>query len=576
MKIIKLLNQVTVALMTSMAFKLVFSYLAVLSMCGSPLWAAPPEQSALDARIAAQSAAAKGKLKPLMGWSTWNKFKQVISEDKVMAIADAMAAKGFTSAGYVFLNLDDCWQASSRDDNGSLQWDAGKFPGREGLVKKLADKGMKLGLYSSCGTHTCEDMPGSMGFEEQDALLFAKWGIGFLKYDYCHVQDMITDTDGRAFATTTPKVLYIGATSLSSPSGEIRINAGDAVSLTGEATIADGYLDGLSEDRGTAVFNLNVPLSGKYLLAIGYSKTASDGRRFAMAAINGVSYEIWFPRSTDVTGMIDPARVDVSVELKAGDNTIILSNPIKGQLEDTKLRYRRMGTALKNATAALGRGDILFNICEHGRTKPWEWAHGYATSWRVSGDISANWRRIMQLYEIALPLYSYQKPGGYNDPDMLEVGNGDLNAEQNKAHFTLWAMFNAPLVLGMDVSAASGEVIKIVTNPEIIALDQDDAMLQAKCVLSSDGIDILVKPLINGEAAVCFFNKSADNGATVSIDLATLNRLDDRVGLASGSKYLVKDLWGASPGYKTNNAILKSGFLPRHGVSVFRVKVAAR
>jgi len=566
----KLLNLATIPLCLTLLFT-----------CGckqgaKPVKSAPLSRSALDARIAAQSAAAKGKLKPMMGWSTWNKFKQLISEEKVLAIADAMIAKGFAGAGYVFLNLDDCWQASSRDDNGSLQWDAGKFPSKEGMVQKLADKGMKLGLYSSSGTHTCEDMPGSMGFEEQDALLFAKWGIGFLKYDYCHVQDMITDTDGGAFATSTPKIFYIGVTSLNSPSREIRVNARDAVSLIGEASIVNGRLDGLGNGRGKAVFNLNVPLSGRYLLAIGYSKTASNGRRFAMAEINGVNYEIWFPRSTDVTGMIDIARVDVLVELNAGDNTITLSNPIKGQLEDTKLRYRRMGTALKNATAALGRGDILYNICEHGRTKPWEWAYGYATSWRVSGDISANWRRIMQIYEIAVPLYSYQNPGGYNDPDMLEVGNGNLNAEQNRAHFTLWAMFNAPLVLGMDVSTASDEVTKIVTNPEIIALDQDDVMLQAKRISSSDGIDILVKPLVNGEVAVCFFNKSAENGAMASIDLATLNRLDERVGLASVSAYLVKDLWADSPAYRTNSAILSSGTLPRHGISVFRVKANTR
>jgi len=553
----------------------------VLCMCACvqrprPIRSTPPTQSALDARIAAQSAAAKGVLKPMMGWSTWNKFKQLISEDKILSIADAMVAKGFVGAGYVFLNLDDCWQASTRDDNGGLQWDAGKFPAKEGIVQKLADRGMKLGLYSSSGTLTCEDMPGSVGFEGQDALLFAKWGIGFLKYDYCHVQDMITDTDGRAFATTTPKIFYIGATSQSSPGGEIRVNAGEAVRLTGDAATVNGYLDGLSDGKGTATFNLKVPLSGRYVLAIGYSKTASNSRRFAMAEINGESYEIWFPRSTDVTGIIDVARVDVSVELKAGDNAVTLYNPIKGQLEDTKLRYRRMGTALKNATATLGRGDILFNICEHGRTKPWEWAHGYATSWRISGDISANWRRIMQIYEIAVPLYSYQKPGGYNDPDMLEVGNGNLNAEQNRAHFTLWAMLNAPLVLGMDVSTASDDIVKIVTNPEIIALDQDDVMLQAKRVSSSNGIDILVKPLANGEAAVCFFNKSSENGATASIDLSALNQLDDRVGLASRSRYLVKDLWDTSPTYKTNNEILNSGSLPIHGASVFRIKANAR
>ena len=162
----------------------------------------------------------------------------------------------------------------------------------------------------------------------------------------------------------------------------------------------------------------------------------------------------------------------------------------------------------------------------------------------------------MSNYEQAVTLWSYQKPGTYNDPDMLEVGNGGLSNTENKAHFSLWAMMNSPLIVGCDirdfVSETSPDGVDhevhngaydVITNDKVIALNQDPLLLQAKRISTANGIDILVKPLENGEAAVCFFNKSGANNATASVDLANLSDEDERITLASTSLYMVEDLW---------------------------------
>ena len=85
------------------------------------------------------------------------------------------------------------------------------------------------------------------------------------------------------------------------------------------------------------------------------------------------------------------------------------------------------------------------------RDRPWTWAQDFASSWRISGDINSNWDTIVSKYDQAAVLWNHQQAGAYNDPDMLEVGNGTLSEEENKSHFTLWCMLSAPLILGNDV-----------------------------------------------------------------------------------------------------------------------------
>lgn len=127
---------------------------------------------------------------PQMGWSTWNKFQGNINEDIIKGMADALVETGLRDAGYVYLNIDDCWHGT-RDENGFIQVDAKKFPhGMKWLADYVHSKGLKLGIYSDCGTQTCAGMPGSLGHEYQDALQYARWEIDYLKHDWCNTENV--------------------------------------------------------------------------------------------------------------------------------------------------------------------------------------------------------------------------------------------------------------------------------------------------------------------------------------------------------------------------------------------------
>ncbi|MDR1629807.1 MAG: hypothetical protein LBS36_06305 [Oscillospiraceae bacterium] len=199
---------------------------------------------------------------------------------------------------------------------------------------------MRLGLYSSCGDLTCEDLPGSCGHEETDAGTFARWGVSYLKYDYCHVVDMQTDANGgKQFPSQTPPFLYIGITPLDEPGKEAGY-AAETAEVSGGVRVEDGALRGLSCNAGWALFRVNAPSAGTYSLAVCYQKSFSERRQFALAAVNDADdYELWFPRSS---GWSETGRVHVNIKLNQGENTIRFYNPVTGQKEDSYLRYRRM------------------------------------------------------------------------------------------------------------------------------------------------------------------------------------------------------------------------------------------
>ena len=127
---------------------------------------------------------------PQMGWSTWNKFQGNISEEIIKGIADAMVESGLRDAGYTYINIDDCWHGK-RDDNGFIQADYVKFPnGMKAVADYVHSKGLKLGIYSDAGTGTCAGEPGSLGHEYQDAVQYARWGVDYLKYDWCNTTNI--------------------------------------------------------------------------------------------------------------------------------------------------------------------------------------------------------------------------------------------------------------------------------------------------------------------------------------------------------------------------------------------------
>ncbi|MEG0808233.1 MAG: glycoside hydrolase family 27 protein [Alistipes sp.] len=122
---------------------------------------------------------------PPMGWNTWNKFAGNINEELIRRTADAMVASGVRDAGYVYLNIDDCWHGQ-RDSLGFIQCDPERFPsGMKALTDYIHSRGLKAGIYSDAGRETCAGKPGSQGHEYQDALQYAMWGFDYLKYDWC-------------------------------------------------------------------------------------------------------------------------------------------------------------------------------------------------------------------------------------------------------------------------------------------------------------------------------------------------------------------------------------------------------
>ena len=130
---------------------------------------------------------------PPMGWNSWNRFACKVTADDVRAAADAIASNGMKAAGYVYVNIDDCWQGD-RDEQGRIRPNA-KFPDMKGLVDYIHSKGLKAGIYSSPGPKTCAKYEGSYGHEEQDAQEYANWGFDYLKYDWCSAEKVYRRSD---------------------------------------------------------------------------------------------------------------------------------------------------------------------------------------------------------------------------------------------------------------------------------------------------------------------------------------------------------------------------------------------
>ena len=280
---------------------------------------------------------------------------------------------------------------------------------------------MKLGLYSSAGVLTCEDMPGSLFVEQLDAMTFAQWGVEYLKYDYCHVVDLPTDPNCGAWPGSTPPIVYLGLTPPGDDAEETRYPVSNT-KLTGNAALSGDTLIGLCENGGTATFEVNAPVTGSYALAVGYTKTPAQAQRYVQSEVGGRAHELWFAPGTELQ---EHARADTEIELTAGKHTITLRNPIDGQTADSILRYKRMGEALQTAVKNTpGAKPIFYSICEHGRTKPWEWAPGFGSSWRTTGDIHDNWKSVKDCYEQTVDCGNTKNPGRITIPTCWKSVSG--------------------------------------------------------------------------------------------------------------------------------------------------------
>lgn len=211
--------------------------------------------------------------------------------------------------------------------------------------------------------------------------------------------------------------------------------------------------------------------------------------------------------------------------------------------QDAKSSYTNMRDALFTA----GR-PIVFSICEWGSNKPWEWAGKVGNLWRTTGDISDSWNSMINIFEQQKDLARYAGPGRWNDPDMLEVGNGGMTTEEYKTHFSLWCMLAAPLIAGNDLANMTPEIKSILMNKELIAVNQDTLGRQGVCYRDNGDYQIWIKPLANKDKAVCLLNKS-DEKKTVLVDFELLAQTSrGRWGFDADKEirlgdFTVRDLW---------------------------------
>lgn len=514
-------------------------------------------------------------LTPPMGWSSWNLFRHRINEELIKEIIDAMDKSGLREAGYTYVNIDDCWQASQRDEKGRLQWDKVNFPsGIKNLAQYANSHGLKLGIYSSNGTYTCEDYPASLRNERIDAETIASWGVEYFKYDFCH---------NVPIPSIAPRII---AVSVAAQDGEViaKFNS-QQVQLSGLARIVKDdrvetghYIDGLDANSGSFTVDVSVPKSGKYILHIDIAKD-SRNEKFVAAFVNGKQeYHIYCMSRKNWT---PEGKLQTEIYLNEGENTIEFKNPVGSRMDSAAVQYKLMGRELKRATRLYAQENnveekpIVYSICEWGLNRPWKWGMEAGNLWRTTPDIKANWLSIMAIYEHTVRLYRYCAPGAWNDPDMLEVGNGNLSYEENKSHFSLWCMMSAPLILGNDIrkfilpdgsADKDNSIYKILTNKAMIGINQDERGMQCRRI-KTGAVDVLIKPLKGSKTAICVLNKASKENGT-KIDLKSVANLGF-VNLLKKDQYSVYDVWdekyleGTSEIYAT---------APKHAVKVYIVE----
>jgi len=234
--------------------------------------------------------------------------------------------------------------------------------------------------------------------------------------------------------------------------------------------------------------------------------------------------------------------------------------------------YKLMRHALEKA----GR-PIVLSICEWGTNKPWLWGEGVGHLWRTTFDIRPTWdggRMVLskgvqvenfigftKILDLQVGLESYAGPGHWNDPDMLEVGNGELTLDENRAHFSLWCMLAAPLMMGNDIRKATPEILEILLNKEAIAVNQDPLGRQGVKVRDDGDLEVWSKVLHDGSRAVVLFNRSPRK--------TNIGVLWTEIGYPSHLTAKVRDLW-----QKKDLGPSKGGYaadVPSHGVVMLKI-----
>jgi alpha-galactosidase len=226
--------------------------------------------------------------------------------------------------------------------------------------------------------------------------------------------------------------------------------------------------------------------------------------------------------------------------------------------EDMRAVYQKMGDALLKT----GR-PIVYSLCQYGREEVWKWgANVGGNLWRTTGDISDNWKSMAGIGFSQFAIAPYIRPGHWNDPDMLEIGNGGMSGDEYRTHMSLWSLLAAPLLAGNDLTTMSAEIKEILMNAEVIAIDQGPEAKPVKPLAQEGNAVVLARPLEGNSVAVGLFNRG-DQPAEISFDWAALN--------LAGKRLRVRDLW-------KHQTVPVSGdryasIVPKHGVVLLKVAV---
>ena len=215
---------------------------------------------------------------------------------------------------------------------------------------------------------------------------------------------------------------------------------------------------------------------------------------------------------------------------------------------------------MRDALNKTGR-SIFYSMCEWGRDDPATWASLVGNSWRTTGDIRDNWLSMISRADDNDKWASYAAPGGWNDPDMLEIGNGGLTTAESETHMSLWCLMKAPLLIGCDVSQMSDDTIRILNNTEVIAVNQDKLGVQGKKLKVDKLSEIWGGPLEGGSYAVALLNRDTST-ATIKAEWSDF-------GLNASRSALVRDLWKMVDVGVMKGSV--SSTVPSHGVAMYKV-----
>jgi len=322
--------------------------------------------------------------------------------------------------------------------------------------------------------------------------------------------------------------------------------------------IDDGFFGGRNEKGDLLPHPKRFPGGMKAVADYIHSKALKAGI-YSDAGINTCA-STWDKDTVGVgSGLYGHEEQDLKLMLKTWGYDFIKVDWCGGEKLglDEEMRYKQLSNQIKTI-----RPDVIYNICRW--QFPGKWVVEIADSWRISGDINNTFESILHIIDKNADLWKYSSPGHVNDMDILQVGRG-MSEEEDRSHFTMWSVMNSPLILGNDLRTISKHTLELVTNKEIIALNQDKLGYQARRLQKKGNVEIWAKPLIStmsGQVAVVLLNRST-TAESISLDI-------DDIGILSVQGYQIRDLWKRKD-YDLTNTKTTSFEVPAHGVVTLKI-----